>query len=234
MARLPRLALPAYPHLLMQCGNNREAIVREDIDRMGLLRALAHYAQCHQVALHAWALLPSAFYLLATPSTAEGLPLMMQGIGRSHVRAFNNRYGRTGTLWEGRYKSTLLDPDHWLLPCMAWLDTHAVHAGWVAQPSDDRWSSHGYYSGSHALPISPVPPVQYWALGNTPFARELAYTEYVQQDLAPAQRQALTEAVLHGWPLGSDAFIDQLQRYTTRRLRKGKAGRPAGRSKPVE
>jgi hypothetical protein len=99
------------------------------------------------VAIHAYVLMSNHFHLLATPQTADGLPMMMQAVGRSYVRAFNNAQGRTGTLWEGRYRSTLIQTERYLLACMAYIDLNPVRAGLVAQAADYPWSSHGHYIG---------------------------------------------------------------------------------------
>ena len=129
------------------------------------------------------------FHLLATPSTSEGLPQWMQAVGRRYVRYFNDRHGRTGTLWEGRYRSTLIQTDRYLLACMAYIDLNPVRAGMVADARDYPWSSHGHYAGlRHDRLITPHP--LYWTLGNTPFAREAAYAELVRAGVAPADARA--------------------------------------------
>ena len=109
MARQPRLTVAAYPHHIIQRGNNRQLIVQDDADRQFLLALWQAQAQACQVAVHAYVLMSNHFHLLATPETAQGVPRMMQAVGRSYVRYFNNRYGRSGTLWEGRYRSTLIE-----------------------------------------------------------------------------------------------------------------------------
>ena len=101
MARQPRLTVPGYPHHVIQRGNNRQPIVLDDADRLRLLALLAEHAPRCKVALHAYVLMDNHFHLLATPETQDGLPQMMQAVGRSYVRYFNNRHGRSGTLWAG-------------------------------------------------------------------------------------------------------------------------------------
>ena len=119
MARLPRLTLPDYPHHVIQRGNNRQATFVRVADYQRLLDLLDENARLFEVAIHAYVLMSNHFHLLATPQTAEGLPLMMQALGRRYVRYFNDAQSRTGTLWEGRYKSTLIQADRYLLACMA-------------------------------------------------------------------------------------------------------------------
>ena len=106
MARLPRLNLPGYPHLVLQSGHNSQPIALGAPDYQQLLQLIEAGAARHRVALHAWCLLPTRFMLLLTPSTEEGLPLLMQDTGRAYVRYFNGLHARTGTLWDGRYRCT--------------------------------------------------------------------------------------------------------------------------------
>ncbi len=200
----------------------------DQADRQQMLDLLELQARQDEVAIHAYVLMDNHFHLLLTPQTADGLSHMMQAVGRRYVRYFNDRHGRSGTLWEGRYKSTLVETERYLLACMCYIDLNPVRAGLVAQARDYAWSSHSHYAGlrSDRL-ISPHP--LYWALGNTPFAREAAYARLVQDGLSAAQQQELTDSVLKGWALGGPGFIAELQKKTDRRLSKARAGRPAAR-----
>jgi putative transposase len=225
MARLPRLTLPGYPHHIIQRGNNRQAIFASQADYQTLLNLLLENAQKFKVAIHAYVLMPNHFHLLATPDTADGLPQMMQAVGRRYVRWFNDAQGRTGTLWEGRYKSTVIDTDQYLLTCMAYLDLNPVRAGLVGQASEYVWSSHGHYVGQRVDKlITPHPLV--WGLGNTPFAREAAYAELVKGGISASQQVKLTDSALRGWALGDADFVKDLQDLTQRRVSKAAAGRP--------
>jgi len=225
MARLPRLTLAHQPHHVIQRGNNRQPIFVDQADRDMLLGLLGENASRHGVALHAYVLMDNHFHLLATPSTADGLPQWMQAVGRRYVRYFNDRHGRTGTLWEGRYKSTLIQADRYLLACMAYMDLNPVRAGSVAEARDYPWSSHGHYAGlRHDRLLTPHP--LYWALGNTPFDREAAYAELVRAGISGADQDTLTDATLHGWAVGDPRFLESLQKATDRRVHKGRPGRP--------
>ena len=225
MARLPRLSVPGYPHHVIQRGNNRQAIFLVDADRERMLALLQEHAAKNQVAVHAYVLMDNHFHLLVTPQTAEGLPAMMQAVGRSYVRYFNDRVGRTGTLWEGRYRSTLIDTEPYFLACMAYIDLNPVRAGMVRSALDFHWSSHAHYVGAKANNwITPHPQV--WNLGNTPFAREAAYAQWVQDGVSRTQQNALTDATLRGWALGDEKFLAELQRKTPRRLQQTAPGRP--------
>ena len=227
MARLPRLTVAGYSHHVIQRGNNRQAIVKADADREVLLELLGENAKKHQVAINAYVLMDNHFHLLLTPETGEGVPLMMQAVGRRYVRYFNDRYQRSGTLWEGRYKSTLIQTDRYLLACMAYLDLNPVRVGLVGDPRQYAWSSHRHFIG-HVNDRRVTPHALYWALGNTPFAREVAYTELVHAGLVMDEQEAITQATLQGWALGDAGFVDELQKRTSRRITKARAGRPAG------
>ncbi|MEI6802958.1 MAG: transposase [Burkholderiales bacterium] len=225
MARLPRLSLPGYPHHVIQRGNNRQSIFESAQDYQQLLDLLDENARKCGVAVHAYVLMGNHFHLLVTPQTAEGLPQMMQAIGRRYVRYFNDRQKRSGTLWEGRYKSTVVQSERYLLACMAYIDLNPVRAGMVERAQDYPWSSHGHYAGLRIDSCVTPHPI-FWELGNTPFAREAAYAEMVHAGINPVQRQALTDATLRGWALGEPAFVADLQSKTPRRLSKSSAGRP--------
>ncbi|HEX2545518.1 MAG TPA: transposase [Ramlibacter sp.] len=228
MARLPRLTIPGYAHHIIQRGNNRQAIFSETADYELLLALIDEHARKQQVAVHGYVLMSNHFHLLATPETEEGIPQMMQSVGRRYVRNYNMRQARTGTLWEGRYKSTLIQAERHLLACMAYMDLNPVRAGMVADPADYRWSSHLHYVGrQHDKLITPHP--LYWELGNTPFARDQAYAEFVRAGISEQQKQALTDATLRGWALGEPDYVADLQRRTERRVQKSQAGRPMRR-----
>lgn len=229
MARLPRLTMPGYPHHVIQRGNNRQPIFASVADYQVLLDLLDENAKKFHVALHAYVLMSNHFHLLATPATTDGLPQMMQSVGRRYVRYFNDSQKRTGTLWEGRYKSTLIQTDRYLLACMAYMDLNPVRAGLVPGPQDYPWSSYGHFTGQRIDKlITPHPLV--WELGNTPFAREAAYAQLVLGGISPVQQAALTKATLSGWALGESDFVADLQKRTQRRVSKSAAGRPVSKT----
>jgi putative transposase len=225
MARLPRLTIPGHPHHIIQRGNNRQPVFATDEDCRTLLGLLEEHARAAGVAVHAYVLMSNHFHLLATPETAEGIPQMMQAVGRRYVRFFNRRQARTGTLWEGRYRSTVIQAERYLLACTVYIDLNPVRAGMVDSPESYPWSSHGHYvSGRADRLVTPHPT--WWELGNTPFAREAAYRDMVHAGLSSAEQQALTDSALRGWALGDGAYVADLQRRTERRVSKAKAGRP--------
>ena len=225
MSRLPRLTLPGYPHHIVQRGNNRQAFFGDVADYQRLLDELKAQAAAHQVAVHAYVLMTNHLHLLVTPETADGVPLMMQGLGRAYVRYFNRRHDRSGTLWEGRYRSTLIEAERHLLACMAYIDLNPVRAGLAADPADYPWSSHAHGVGLRGDPLVTPHPL-YWALGNTPFARERAYADLVHAGLDAGQHTDLARAVHSGWALGGADFVRDLQRRAERRVVRAPRGRP--------
>ncbi|MES2979381.1 MAG: transposase [Pseudomonadota bacterium] len=225
MARQPRLTLAHQLHLVVQRGNNGQSIFVDDADRTFLIALLAEQASKFHVAVHAFVLLGDRFQLLMTPATEVDVPAMMQAVGRSYVRYFNDRHGRSGTLWDGRYRSTLVEADGYLLECMVFLDLSPVWEGLAAEPASYLWSSHRHYLGLQSHKFLTAPALL-WVLGNTPFAREAAYAELVGKGLPEAKRERLSASAVRGWALGSAAFVEKLQGLTSRRVAPGKAGRP--------
>lgn len=224
MARLPRLTLADQPHHVIQRGNNRQMIFVDRADHEVMLGLLGENALRFSIALHAYVLMDNHFHLLATPSDGNGMALWMQAVGRRYVRYFNDRHGRTGTLWEGRYKSTLIQTDSYLLTCMAYMDLNPVRAGMVTDAQDYLWSSYGHHAGLRVDRLVTPHPL-YWALGNTPFAREAAYAEMVRGGVSQVDQHRLTEATLQGWAVGDAEFVQALHTTTGRRAAKGRAGR---------
>lgn len=225
MARLPRLCVPGFPYHVIQRGNNRQSIFASVADRHLMLDLLGKSASSFGIAVHAYVLMGNHFHLLVTPRAVESLPRMMQAVGRQYVRHFNDVQGRSGTLWEGRYKSSLMQTDRYLFACMVYIDLNPVRAGLVLQAQDYPWSSHGHYAGMRIDPLVSPHPLM-WELGNTPFAREASYSKMVQAGITAQQQTALTQSVRSGWALGDVDFVAGLQKKTERRISKSPAGRP--------
>jgi len=225
MARQPRLALPGYPHHVIQRGNNRQPIVLDEADRRMLYSLWLEESQRHKVAVNAYVLLDNHFHMLLTPPSDEAMSLMMQSVGRTYVRYFNKRHNRSGTLWEGRYKSSLIDSEGYLLTCMAYIDLNPVRAGLAESAEDFRWSSYKHLAGQ-SIDKLVTPHALYWGLGNTPFAREAAYAEFVAGGLSAATQKALTESALKGRVVGRPDFLRSLEKSTQRQILPQKSGRP--------
>jgi putative transposase len=148
------------------------------------------------------------------------------------VRYFNDLTERSGTLWEGRYRSTLIQAEPYFLACQAYIDLNPVRAGITPEVADYPWSSHAHYVGMRLDKLI-TPHALVWALGNTPFAREAAYAELVRRGVALPQQRALTQSALTGWALGDQAFVAELQKRTDRRVSPSPAGRPFSGSRAL-
>lgn len=209
----------------MQWGNDRQALFREAEDYERFLSWLAEAARLCRVAIHAYALLPDHLHLLATPVEAEGLSKMMQWLGRHYVPYFNRKYQRSGSLWQGRFKATVLEPEVYFIKCSNYIELSPVQAGLAPDPADYPWSSYLHHIGARPDPVV-SDHAMYWGLGNTPFAREALYKELVSQGLSRQDQDALLNATAKGWLLGSPAFKAVMEKLTERRVVPGKRGRP--------
>ena len=142
MARLPRFVIPDQPQHVIVRGNNRSEIFCADADYLFYLEKLQQACDKHDCIIHAYVLMTNHVHLLITPQTEEGLGKVMQMLGRYYVQYYNFTYQRTGTLWEGRYRATLIDSEAYLLTCMRYIELNPVRAGMVAHPSEYPWSSY--------------------------------------------------------------------------------------------
>ncbi len=140
MARLPRLVAPGQAHHIIQRGNNRQAIFADERDYGVFLERLAEASARFGLAIHAYVLMTNHVHILATPQAAASMGRVMQSVGRRYVRYFNHVYGRTGTLWEGRYRATPIAAEDYLLACSRYIELNPVRAGMVVSPAHYRWS----------------------------------------------------------------------------------------------
>lgn len=225
MARLARLSIPGEVHHLLLRGHNRQAVFLVDEDRQAFLQALRDAASEHGVAIHAYALLDTEVRLLVTPATGDSLSKAVQALGRRYVPAFNRRHQRTGTLWEGRFRGTVIEGERYFLTAMCAIEASPVPAGLASDARSWPWSSADHHLGGRRDPLVTDHPL-YWALGNTPFDREARYRQQLEQGVGMEQLAALMEASSRGWPLGSTAFLARLADLTERPLAPRPRGRP--------
>jgi putative transposase len=231
MARLPRLVVPHYPHLVLQHGLERQPIFRDAGDYAAFQGWLRDAARLFKLAVHAYVLLPDRIHLLATPSDQPGLGRAMQWIGRHYVPYFNRKYGRSGTLWQGRFNATVIDPERYFMAASRYVESQPVFDGLNGSAAEYPWSS-----GAHHVGVKPDPLItdhqSYWHLGNTPFEREAAYRTLLEQALAPDEMLAMKEANGKGWALGSEKFKLLLEKDSHRRVSPAKRGRPSKKKGP--
>ena len=231
MARLPRLVVPHQPHHVIQTGINGHAFVQEAADYTAFLEWLHDAAKQFKVAIHAYALLPAQMNLLATPSDAAGLGRLMQWVGRYYVPYFNRKYNRSGTLWQGRYKAAVIDADLYFMTCSRYIESIPVQRGVASTPADYDWSSYAHHTGAKLDSLVIDHPL-YWALGNTPFDREVAYKALSEQALTADEIHLMKDMTPKGWALGSEKFKASLVKKAGRRVGPSKRGRPP-KPKPI-
>lgn len=236
MARLARLVVPRQLHHVIQRGHNLEPVFFDVDDYRAFLQWLREAARQFGVAIHAYVLMPNHVHMLATPSTADGLAKMMQWLGRYYVPYFNRKYGRTGTLWQGRFRATVIDADTYFFAGCRYVESNPVRAGLVTEPGQYAWSSYGHHAGLKSDPLI-TDHALFWALGNTPFEREAAYKNLFEQVLAPAEMRKLQAATDKAWALGPAAFLQMIEQQAARRVQPAKKGRPSkttGAVSPIE
>lgn len=225
MARLPRLAVSGHPHHVIQRGNNRQIIFSDAADCERFLEVLGDLAHAHAVAVHAYVLMPNHVHLLLTPAEGPSLSLLMQALGRQYVRWFNRRHNRTGTLWEGRFRASVVESDRYLLACSKYIEMNPVRAGLVSDPAQYRWSSHGHHVGLRPEPLIDEHPL-IWSLGNTPYERQAAYRRLFDSPSAETETREIREAIQGGWAVGSRQFADFVEGRGGRRSQPKPRGRP--------
>lgn len=225
MARLPRLVVPGLPHHLIQRGNDNQPVFRDDIDRRRYLDVFVDVARTNRLAVHAYALMDNHVHVLGTPATADGLSRTMQSLGRRYVGWFNLRHGRSGTLWEGRFRCAVIETERYLLTCMRYIELGPVRAGMVARAADYRWSSASFHLGER-LDELVTDHSLFWALGNTPFERQAAWRALLEQGVTEAESKRISDSAYKGWACGSEAFLASLKGQTSRPVAPRPRGRP--------
>lgn len=174
MSRLPRFDLPGIPQHVVQRGNNRLPCFLDDDDRQHYLQYLRSALQRFGCKLHAYVLMSNHVHLLITPGEAGALSRLMHTFSRNYTGRFNHRHGRTGTLWEGRYKACMVDSGRYFLACSRYIELNPVRAWMVARPDDYAWSSWRGNVGQRADPLL-TPHHEYLMLGADPVTRASAY-----------------------------------------------------------
>jgi len=205
MARQPRFFVPGVPLHVIQRGNNRENIFCKSEDYRFFLDILLDACRIHGVSVHAYVLMTNHVHLLATPAGVDALPRVLQSVGRRYVWHFNRRYGRTGTLWEGRYRATVIDSERYFLTCMRYIEFNPVRAGLADHPAQYSWSS--CPANAQGVVDKLVTPHQlYERLGRSGEDRQGAYRQLLQVRPDDADIKAIREATNKNWALGDDRF----------------------------
>lgn len=225
MSRLPRPDLAGISQHVVQRGNNRMPCFFDDADRQDYLRILLLSAKRHGCAIHAYVLMSNHVHLLTTPTQAGAIASMMQTLGRLYVAAFNARHRRTGTLWEGRYKSCLVDSDTYVLRCHRYIELNPVRAHMTDDPATHPWSSYQANGLGRHDPLL-TPHEIYLALGDSPAQRQAAYRSIVAEAISDDELAEIRAYVRQQRALGSDRFQARIEAELGRCARVRQACRP--------
>lgn len=217
MARQPRFVIPGQPQHVIQRGNNRPEIFCAEQDYQFYLEKLAAAAKKFQCDIHAYVLMTNHVHLLVTPHLENGIGKMMQMFGRYYVQYFNYSYQRTGILWEGRYRATVIDSEQYLLACMRYIELNPVRAGMVSHPSEYPWSS--YRCNAVGEEDSLVcPHREFRKLGQTGEERQSAYRQLFRSRIPDITLDEIRTATNKAWVLGGGRFQERIQKQLNRRV----------------
>ena len=225
MARKPRFNLIGVPQHVIQRGYNREPCFYAEEDYRFYVECLEESARKFGCLIHAYVLMTNHVHLLVTPQVDYGVSQMMQSVGRKYVRYINHQYRRTGTLWEGRYKASLVDSENYLLTCMRYIELNPVRAGMVELPGEYKWSSYsanGYGKDDACITEHPL----YEELGSKRETRCHAYRSLFAQYQDYTQLHEIQEAVNQELVLGKGYFKEKIEAMVDRSVTPGKPGRP--------
>jgi putative transposase len=207
--RLKRLYVPGYCHHIIQRGNNRQVCFFEDTDRERYLELLGEASKDHGVAIHAYVLMSNHVHILVTPEDKQGCGKMMQSLGRCYVRYFNDTYQRSGTLWEGRYKSTVVDSDAYFFTVSKYIELNPVRANMISDPREYRWSSYPATALGEENSLLTRNPL-YLSLGSTPAARQAGYRAMFDECIPEYVLMKLRAATNKGWAFGEGDFLERI------------------------
>ena len=225
MARLARVASIGVPQHIIQRGNNRQVCFASEEDMKAYLNWLKECAMKHQVDVHAWVLMTNHVHLLCTPWKENAISRMMQSIGSLYVRYYNHTYQRSGTLWEGRFKSCLVQSERYLLELYRYIELNPVRAEMVDEPSDYSWSSYAI----NALGVESelqTPHPEYLALGASKNERLSNYRDLFKASVGKESLREIRKSIGKGLALGSEQFALQIEALTNQRVTARKPGRP--------
>lgn len=225
MPRKPRMYIPGVPCHVITRGNNRDACFYCDQDYLFYLDCLNDACQRYGVQLHAYVLMTNHVHLLMTPKTVEGISKVVQSLGRRYVQYINLTYKRSGTLWEGRHKSSLIDAEQYLLACYRYIELNPVRAGMVEHPADYPWSSYRVNAGlvsRKALTDHPL----YRSLGLDKKSRSENYRALFVSDLGKELVKDIRRASEFSMPLGDSRFQKQIEAALGKRIGHAVRGRP--------
>lgn len=225
MPRRPRLVLPGTPLHIIQRGHNRSICFPSRDDHALYLSWLGEYAKNTGCRIHSYALMTNHVHLLVTPAAEESAAALMQSLGQRYTQHINRTYARTGTLWEGRFKSGLIQDRHYLLKCMRYIELNPVRAAMVQHPAEYPWSSYRCNAQGDADGVV-TPHAEYLQLAGENTARASAYRELFRQSLEPGIVDQIRQATHSNLVLGHPVFAEQVEAMLKQKVTMGKPGRP--------
>ena len=226
MPRMGRAVLPDYPHHIIQRGHNRQVIFAETGDFERYLETLADFKVIYGVKIYAWCLMTNHVHLLVAPEDMAGLGQLMKRLAGRQTRYHNRLEGRTGTLWESRYKSSPVETDSYLLACARYIELNPVRARMVAAPEDYLWSSCRYRLGHVHCEWLDYDPC-YVALGDSDAERRQRYSEFLRTAIPEGEWTLIREAVQRGQLTGPDRFVEEVETILGKRIENRSRGRPS-------
>lgn len=225
MARLPRVHLAGVPEHIIQRGNNRQVCFASDDDFAAYADWLKEYSEAFGVHIHAWVMMTNHVHLLCTASDNSGISLMMQSLGRRYVRYFNRAYQRSGTLWEGRFKSCLLQEEQYVMAVYRYIELNPVRAGMVDSPVEYPWSSYAINAQGKQSALCQRHAC-YLALADTAAERQQAYRDLFRSEISEDVLADIRSTVKSGMALGNNRFKQEIAALTGRRQHLEPRGRP--------
>ncbi len=225
MPRPARFGIAGVPQHIIQRGNNRQPTFFADEDYRFYIDCLIEAKRKYDCLVHAYVLMTNHVHLLTSAEDIQNVSRMMQHLGRRFVRYVNSKYRRTGTLWEGRFKASLVDSEHYYLRCCRYIENNPVRAGIVCDPAGYAWSSYRFHAFGREDELVTAHGL-YQCLGNRPEERQLRYRDSFKTELGEPTLREIRETVNGGWPLGSERFKDETARVLQRVTRPPKRGRP--------
>jgi putative transposase len=221
---------PGVAAHIVQRGHNRAACFRGDGDYLLYLLHLRELSEKHGCQVHAYCLMTNHVHILLTPATSDACTLLMRDLGQRYVQHFNRRYGRTGTLWEGRYRSFLAETARYVLACYRYIELNPVDAGMVSDPASYPWSSYGANTGTRADPLIEAHS-EFLALGSDAARRHASHARLVASGIEPSLLRQIREAEDTGYPLASEGFKADLGARLGLKTEPGRPGRPGKKAR---
>lgn len=224
MPRRARSYVPGLPYHIVQRGNNREACFIEPENYQFYLKLWRQISKRYEVRVHAYCLMTNHIHMLATPKRRSALSETMKVVGSRYAQYINRKYGRTGTLWEGRHRASLVQSELYFLKCSRYIELNPVRAGMVARPEEYRWSSYGVNGWGDISWLDPHE--EYFRLGTCPADRAHAYRELFTNQISEEDLHLIRKAAHYCQPVGDDRFKARIEVMYGIKPGQMKRGRP--------